>query len=86
MRNGKRTLLANSDASVGSNAFLSTLMNDLSALSLFLGVSVFAGRLSFDLAIVTVGDVGDSKQKVLVETLTWATLGRDRHRLAECGR
>lgn len=54
MRSGKRTLLANSDASVGSNAFLLTLMSDLSGLSLFLGDAVFAGRLSFDLAIATV--------------------------------
>ena len=73
MRSGKRTLLANSDASVGSNAFLLTLMSDLSGLALFLGDSVFAGRLSFGLAIATAGDVGDSN---FVEKFWWVPLSR----------
>jgi hypothetical protein len=48
---------------VGSNAFLSTLMNDF---SLFCGASVFAGCLSFDLAIATSGCCWhQARQKVL---------------------
>lgn len=46
----ERTLLANNEAKVGSNAFLSTLMNGL---SLCCCESDFAVRLSFDLAIAT---------------------------------
>jgi hypothetical protein len=45
-----RTLLANSDANAGSNAFLSTLV---SGVSLFFRDSDFAECLSFDLAIAT---------------------------------
>lgn len=46
-----RTLLENNDANAGSNAFLSILMESL---SLFFCDSVFAGCLSFDLAIATI--------------------------------
>jgi hypothetical protein len=45
------TLLANSDDNVGSNAFLSTLMNDV---ALFCCEPAFADGLSFDFAIATI--------------------------------